>query len=534
MIKFRNNKSSILMSASAMAAVLLAGCQKEGGQVVSDDEIADGKVHFTVSVSSTGDIGSDVRSGVVSGHYVLVSEDASIELPVLGLSSAGRAHTRGTLINNRDNQDNPGDPIAYDKTKSFFVSAWNADNTERFIPAKDNSEAFSEVKYFETNLAESGSPEVKRNMWNTIDAVTGEIVEYTWFPDEVKTFFAYANPTGSEVPEITKDGDGYADGMTLAHTVPAAASAQTDFLLGYYSGTGSTGTPAKQTGMAAIRFYHPMTAVIFRLGTITGLGSINSISINGVFESGVATMNIEKIADDEATPDTYFTWAPTGEDFTTKTVSQDISSLPTAAGQPMIGEPFVLIPQTFSSDSQAYIAIAATTLSGKDINLYLRLAGENWKAGYTNTYIIGYDGGNISVQAKYSVSSGSITGLVAKNSGNADAYIRAAIVTNWVDESGKVLQTVVPAFPIPEGSSWSAKLSDGFYYYTKGVKAGKATEGKLFESYSAPDGKPEGADHLEFKVIVQGISFTDGLDNAKTCWGNEIPLTEELEEETTE
>lgn len=70
------------------------------------------------------------------------------------------------------------------------------------------------------------------------------------------------------------------------------------------------------------------------------------------------------------------------------------------------------------------------------------------------------------------------------NTGNIDAYIRAAVIINWVDETGKVIAE-------PEGHTYEIDFaedtgwilsSDGYYYYTTPVAANGGKTGELITS----------------------------------------------------
>lgn len=94
--------------------------------------------------------------------------------------------------------------------------------------------------------------------------------------------------------------------------------------------------------------------------------------------------------------------------------------------------------------------------------------------------------------------------VAIENTGNTTAYIRAAIVGNWVNDEGEVVASADPwTFDNSIiGSGW-AKGSDGYYYHKAPVDAGKQTS-DLFDSYTAPSDGPDGA-HLEMTIICQAI-----------------------------
>lgn len=63
------------------------------------------------------------------------------------------------------------------------------------------------------------------------------------------------------------------------------------------------------------------------------------------------------------------------------------------------------------------------------------------------------------------------------NRGNVDAYVRAAVVFNWVDSEGHIYGGAVPEEGTDYEVKWSGledktweKGDDGYYYYTKVVK----------------------------------------------------------------
>ena len=68
------------------------------------------------------------------------------------------------------------------------------------------------------------------------------------------------------------------------------------------------------------------------------------------------------------------------------------------------------------------------------------------------------------------------TDVKVTNTGDVPAYVRAAIIINWVDDKGKVVTEPVAAgdYDIDlnegEGKDW-IQLSDGYYYYKSVVPA---------------------------------------------------------------
>lgn len=100
-----------------------------------------------------------------------------------------------------------------------------------------------------------------------------------------------------------------------------------------------------------------------------------------------------------------------------------------------------------------------------------------------------------------------------RNTGTADAYIRAAIVVTWMkdgDDSNQTVSSVVPqldkdyTIQFTENSGW-IQLEDGYWYYTKSVPVGGSTA-KLIDSCTLLDGAeaPEGY-RLAVEIIASAI-----------------------------
>lgn len=108
--------------------------------------------------------------------------------------------------------------------------------------------------------------------------------------------------------------------------------------------------------------------------------------------------------------------------------------------------------------------------------------------------------------------------VVITNTGTTDAYIRARIVGNWVDdETGYIVQAWNPAgdgeFSGLSGDGWI--LNGDYYYYTIPVEPDTETETALFTSYEVKN-TVEGA-HLEMDILVQAVQATSAA--ATDAWG---------------
>ena len=95
-----------------------------------------------------------------------------------------------------------------------------------------------------------------------------------------------------------------------------------------------------------------------------------------------------------------------------------------------------------------------------------------------------------------------------KNTGTISAYIRAAVVANWIDVDGNI------AASVPEGYSYDLTCSsgswaqgkDGFFYYLLPVAPGASTEGNLLTCTVACPEDPEYT--LSVEVLAEAIQST--------------------------
>lgn len=95
-----------------------------------------------------------------------------------------------------------------------------------------------------------------------------------------------------------------------------------------------------------------------------------------------------------------------------------------------------------------------------------------------------------------------------ENTGTVSAYIRAAVVANWIDIGGNI------AASVPEGYSYDLTCSsgswaqgkDGFFYYLLPVAPGALTEGNLLTCTVTCPATPEYT--LSVEVLAEAIQST--------------------------
>lgn len=122
--------------------------------------------------------------------------------------------------------------------------------------------------------------------------------------------------------------------------------------------------------------------------------------------------------------------------------------------------------------------------------------------------------------------------LVITNDGNVSAYIRVAIVGNWVKDGSIVApwdmtQGIFTGLPDPDAdinsnSNWVKYGS--YYYYTEPVAPRATITDQLFTQYTAPDEVPVDGAHLEMTILAQAVQSdgyaADGTTKAVIeAWG---------------
>ena len=113
------------------------------------------------------------------------------------------------------------------------------------------------------------------------------------------------------------------------------------------------------------------------------------------------------------------------------------------------------------------------------------------------------------------------TDIKVKNTGNTPAYIRAAVVMNWVDSEGVVVPGTLPALPAALGNNWELNTSDGFYYYKIAVDPNGETTALFSSAIIEPTNGPSGA-HLQVSVLADGIQSQGTGKGYKECWGVDL------------
>ena len=131
----------------------------------------------------------------------------------------------------------------------------------------------------------------------------------------------------------------------------------------------------------------------------------------------------------------------------------------------------------------------------------------------TNTFTPG----EIESEIHENLSNKTKSNVTVKNTGNADAYIRAKVVITWQDADGNVLaeQPVKDTDYTINGSPDSGWFeSDGFFYWNSKVPAGKST-GVLIKELKQSETTDR---HLHVEILADAIQ-AEPADAVKGAWG---------------
>lgn len=181
-------------------------------------------------------------------------------------------------------------------------------------------------------------------------------------------FLAWA-PTDASFQSVPNNPNA----TTLQYTTPAEAKNQRDIVA---AATGFISNPSNDATCTPVglQFKHLCTAVIIKTGKQMTAGTIKSVSLKGVKNSGTYDMVNSVWTLNNSTAD--FTISPNQATTSTTPNGTDLN-----AGE----STFMLLPQTLGADSKLEVAFH-DNISGKDRILSASLNGAEWPMGKTVTY----------------------------------------------------------------------------------------------------------------------------------------------------
>ena len=160
---------------------------------------------------------------------------------------------------------------------------------------------------------------------------------------------------------------------TLQYTTPAEAKNQRDLVA---AATGFISNPSNDATCTPVglQFKHLCTAVIIKTGEQMTAGTIKSVSLKGVKNSGTYDM-----------VSSVWTLNGTTTNFTISPNQTTTSTTPNGTNLNAGESTFMLLPQTLGADSKLEVAFH-DNISGRDRILSASLNGAEWPMGKTVTY----------------------------------------------------------------------------------------------------------------------------------------------------
>lgn len=387
-----------------------------------------------------------------------------------------------------------------------------------------------------------------------------------WGGDDEKELEFYMrmpdSPKGVKSDYTNNDG-----AITFSYESPVDAGDQEDILF-----TSTTLKKEERAGGHQITFYHALAGVKFRIANPSKNGitaKITNVQFTNLHYKGTCTI------DPAATPKASWVVADDRKDFSQaydKTVdfteddgnnfaasfyaSNNTNNLNEETGELT----FYFVPQTITEAVSLTVNISVTT-SGRTkeytnvINFGTLFSGAVWNAGELRTYTINANEVNLKIEDQ--VNETTKSNVTITNTGNTNAFIRAAIVGQWLDEEGNTVfgftdkvnnlylveSWYEDQFGDGDGSqgtfvglveytkngqsgqggvNW-VNGSDGYYYYTVAVEPGAQTS-SLFESYTigtVPNAQIAGLGvtiHFVLEIATQAIEAKSNV-SWDEAWG---------------
>lgn len=194
---------------------------------------------------------------------------------------------------------------------------------------------------------------------------------YYWPDNGSLRFLAWA-PIDAELDESPVKPSEDVNKTTIKYTVPAELSKQRDLVA---AATGYNASPAGGVcAPVSLQFKHLCTAVVVKTGATMAPGTIKSVTVTNVRNSGTYDMLRSAWTLNDAT--------------TSYTVSPNMATgSTTAEGTKLNADDatFMLLPQTLGADSKLEVMFH-DNISGRDRLLTASLNGAEWPMGKTVTY----------------------------------------------------------------------------------------------------------------------------------------------------
>lgn len=329
---------------AGMAAVLLSvtlfSCSSDVPYEHTDYSTTD-NICFGISDSGNGTRAAAANEAITTDRYVLRSSESSDTLCVRAVVSDGIGK----------------------------VAAKHATRASMQTTMYDQFNVVAQLKKSDGNIA-------PRYYMNEVATKQGVVWQpsssiYYWPDNGSLRFLAWA-PIDAELDESPVKPSEDVNKTTIKYTVPAELSKQRDLVA---AATGYNASPAGGVcAPVSLQFKHLCTAVVVKTGATMAPGTIKSVTVTNVRNSGTYDMLRSAWTLNDAT--------------TSYTVSPDMAtSGSTAEGTKLNADDatFMLLPQTLGADSKLEVMFH-DNISGRDRLLTASLNGAEWPMGKTVTY----------------------------------------------------------------------------------------------------------------------------------------------------
>lgn len=329
---------------AGMAAVLLSvtlfSCSSDVPYEHTDYSTTD-NICFGISDSGNGTRAAAANEAITTDRYVLRSSESSDTLCVRAVVSDG---------------------IGKDAAKHATRASMQTTMYDQFsvVAQLKNSDGNIAPRYYMNEVATKQGV-----VWQPSSSI------YYWPDNGSLRFLAWA-PLDAELDESPVKPSEDVNKTTIKYTVPAELSKQRDLVA---AATGYNASPAGGVcAPVSLQFKHLCTAVVVKTGATMAPGTIKSVTIKNVPNSGTYDMLSSAWTLTDATAN--------------YTVSPDMAtSSTTAEGTKLNADDatFMLLPQTLGADSQLEV-LFHDNISGRDRLLTASLNGAEWPMGKTVTY----------------------------------------------------------------------------------------------------------------------------------------------------
>ena len=335
---------NILNMTAGMAAVLLSvtlfSCSSDVPYEHTDYSTTD-NICFGISDSGNGTRAAAANEAITTDRYVLRSSESSDTLCVRAVVS-----------------DGIGKAAAKHATRASMQTTMY-----------DQFNVVAQLKKSDGNIA----PRYYMNEVATKQGVVWQPSSSTYYwPDNGSLRFLAWAPLDAELDESPVKPSEDVNKTTIKYTVPADLSKQRDLVA---AATGYNASPAGGVcAPVSLQFKHLCTAVVVKTGATMAPGTIKSVTVTNVRNSGTYDMLSSAWTLNDAT--------------TSYTVSPNMATgSTTAEGTKLNADDatFMLLPQTLGAESKLEVMFH-DNISGRDRLLTASLNGAEWPMGKTVTY----------------------------------------------------------------------------------------------------------------------------------------------------